>query len=87
MLMSAPLVNTTWDSASVVADFASRTVAHIDARGANPPTFVELDDAISAIGDVYKSVALLVDCASPFDVVPYIQGDWKLPFRVALFYD
>ena len=73
-------------TAERVKTFANRTVAHIDSRGVNDlPTFADLDTAIDTLGELFKRYSpLLTGAGWPF-LEPAIQGDWKRPFRKALF--
>ena len=69
-----------------VADFANRTIAHIDKRGlVTTPTWGDLNQAIDSIGEMFNRYSLLLSAASWAELVPVIQGDWKDPFRSALF--
>lgn len=73
-------------AADKVASFADRVVAHIDSRGAHDiPTFADLDDAINLIGDLFKRYSSLIDGKGWAFLEPAIQGDWKAPFRRAVF--
>lgn len=74
------------ERSKTVALFASRTVAHIDRRGMKDlPTFEDLDEAIDAVGEMYRRYFLLIDGASLLEVAPMIQHDWKAPLRRPIF--
>ena len=74
------------DASSKVSALADRTIAHIDKRGfADEVTFGDLDRAIDEIGRVFQRYRELVVGSPLMTLEPTIQGDWKAPFRSALF--
>jgi len=69
----------------VVRDWADRTIAHISE--AEPPatmTWGELKASIEAIGAMLQRYEALFS-GSHWVLLPAIEGDWREPFRRALF--
>ena len=76
------------ETSEQIASWVDRTIAHLDKRGpASNPTFVELDDAILAIGQVLKRCLLLLRAENWVSLTPTPRDDWRAPFRRALFVD
>jgi hypothetical protein len=50
-------------------------------------TFNDLDTAIDTVGEYIGKYTLLFTATSIVEMEPVIQGDWKRPFRKALFAD
>ncbi|WP_162941791.1 hypothetical protein [Desertimonas flava] len=73
--------------AEAVKLVADRTIAHLDRRGIGDerPTFAQLDAAIDEIGRIFVKYHELIDGSSIVHLEPVVQGDWKAPFRAAVF--
>ncbi len=65
-----------------IKTYANKQVAHHDRIPPNEiPTYGEVDAAIDCLGELLQKYNLLLDQSQLFEVTPYIQGDWKAPFR------
>lgn len=75
------------ESSESVKRFADRTIAHRDPRGVGEPmpTFDELDRAVDEVGRVFNKYRALIVGSPLSRLEPVVQGDWKAPFRVAVF--
>jgi hypothetical protein len=68
-----------------VVHYVNRSVAHLDRRGVERTlTFGELDAALESLKELFGEYYALVT-ATGLVLDPVMQGDWKAPFRVALF--
>ena len=75
-----------WDTSKKVAMFATKTVAHIDKRKIEEiPTFIELEEAIEKVGEIFVSYALLLTASHWVRLAPTIQDNWRATFRRPLF--
>jgi hypothetical protein len=70
-------------NASKVNAYVDQHVAHSDARAAKElPTFDDVDGAIDTIGTLFTKYANLLTAADWPTLVPFMQHDWRGPFRV-----
>ncbi len=66
------------ESASKIKDFVDTTVAHMDStRPASLPTFNELHDAVTTIGDVFGDWFGFLCGSALLSLVPTPQFDWS----------
>jgi hypothetical protein len=73
------------DTTDKVVHFVNRTIAHLDRRGFDTGlTFGELHAGLDAVKELHGKYHTLLT-GRLIAVDPVIQGDWKAPFRVALF--
>lgn len=68
-----------------VRRLADKVLAHRDPGDAPPLTFAELDDAVMFTEELLTTYTLLFEAASLSSATPVMQGDWKAPFRRAVF--
>lgn len=76
-------------SAGVLKKTVDKKIAHLADIPPDKPiptaTYDDLDAAIDAVGELVKKYSLLFTAGSIAQMEPAIQGDWKRPFRSALF--
>jgi hypothetical protein len=73
------------EAAQTTVGFATRTVAHLDRRGWDKGlTFGELTSAIDVVTDLHSRYYHLLTAAMKGSTSPFIQGDWRAPFRQVL---
>ena len=64
-----------------VTEWATRTIAHMDRRGAKSPTFGELDDALAHATEVFRTYGILL--TGQDYAVDEIEADlgWRVPLK------
>jgi hypothetical protein len=61
-----------------VLTYVDKRLAHYDRKKPDDPTWGDLDDAIDAVGEMFKHVSLLVTGSAPDCLVPEWQGEpWE----------